>query len=400
MRKVMFVGLLSVVLALMAATAFASPRSESAAPVKVMVIAPVGTPVQDFPDILAGAVAASRSVNKAHGIHGRPIQILFCNDNTDPNKAQACARDAVSENVVAVVAYTLFAAQAYPILTAAGIPIIGNIVTTDADTSTTNAFPLVPGSLLMNAALPVALKAHGKHRVAGVSLDVAASRAQLVVIERGVKAAGLEYVGGITIPNNTADNAPYIQKLKALGADSAILSLNAQGTIQLIRAGAQLGADILWAHQSQVINQSTVLQPLGSLSDGMLVATSISPPTFSDRGIKVFNSEMDAAAKAGVGATNDRRWTTVDAWLAIHAIQLVGNQIKGVVTKASLMARLGKTRGLKVENLITWSPGTPGPSEFPRLSNGRVIFTVAKGGKLQLDKSAKPINVFKALGLN
>src|SRR4051794_10278770 len=71
-------------------------------PVKLMVIAPVATPIQNVPDAEAGAQAAAAAINKAGGINGRAIQIEFCNTRSAVNAATQCARQAVSDQVVAV----------------------------------------------------------------------------------------------------------------------------------------------------------------------------------------------------------------------------------------------------------------------------------------------------------
>src|SRR3989442_2729504 len=67
----------------------AGAHRNAAAPVKIFVIAPVATPIQNYPDAQAGAEAAAQAINKAGGIRGRQIEIGFCNTQSAVNQAVA-----------------------------------------------------------------------------------------------------------------------------------------------------------------------------------------------------------------------------------------------------------------------------------------------------------------------
>src|SRR5438034_9826610 len=94
----------------------AAAARKAAAPVKIFVIAPVATPIQNYPDAQAGAEAAAQAINKAGGIKGRQIEIGFCNTQSNVNQAVACARQAVEASAVAVVGHVdTFSALSIPI---------------------------------------------------------------------------------------------------------------------------------------------------------------------------------------------------------------------------------------------------------------------------------------------
>src|SRR5208282_5677208 len=102
-----------------------SSSSASAAPIKVGVIVPENTQIYNVPDVVAAMRAAAYAENKAGGLNGRKVVVDFCNEEANPNQATACARQMISDGVVATD-YTLSVAQAGPqidaILQAAGIP--------------------------------------------------------------------------------------------------------------------------------------------------------------------------------------------------------------------------------------------------------------------------------------
>src|SRR5438034_11765619 len=83
----------------------AAAARKAAAPVKIFVLAPVATPIQNYPDAQAGAQAAAAAINKAGGIKGRQIEITFCNTQSQANVAVGCARQAVDDKATAVVGH-------------------------------------------------------------------------------------------------------------------------------------------------------------------------------------------------------------------------------------------------------------------------------------------------------
>ena len=88
-------GLVAILAALAAAVSATAGSGAASDPIKLIVIAPVQTPIQNYPDAFAGAQAAAAAINKKGGIKGRRIQILTCNTQSNANVAVACAREAV-----------------------------------------------------------------------------------------------------------------------------------------------------------------------------------------------------------------------------------------------------------------------------------------------------------------
>src|SRR5438128_12135544 len=76
-RRAGLVAVLAVGALIAVAAASAGPKAGT--PIKLMVIAPVATPIQNYPDAQAGAQAAAAAINKAGGIKGRQIELTFCN---------------------------------------------------------------------------------------------------------------------------------------------------------------------------------------------------------------------------------------------------------------------------------------------------------------------------------
>ncbi len=105
-----------------AASAAAKPTGD---PVKVMVIYEKSAGVAS-PEIPDGAIAAAKALNKKKGIGGRPVKVLTCDTNNDPNTAAECGRKAVDAGVVALVGVlTPHSASFMPLMEQNKIPSIG-----------------------------------------------------------------------------------------------------------------------------------------------------------------------------------------------------------------------------------------------------------------------------------
>ena len=92
------------VVAALAVVASAGAKRQ-ANPIVIEVIAPVATPIENYPDAQAGVDAAAAALNKKGGIKGQQIQVKFCNTQSNANAATACARQAVSDGATFVTGY-------------------------------------------------------------------------------------------------------------------------------------------------------------------------------------------------------------------------------------------------------------------------------------------------------
>ncbi|MBW6437283.1 ABC transporter substrate-binding protein [Actinoplanes hulinensis] len=97
-------------------------------PIRVGFLNPSGGPVPQ-PGADTGAQAALSYLNgEFGGIHGHPIELVSCDTDTTPERAQSCANTFVEKKVVAVMdGYNLSSSAALPALTAAQIPLVGMI---------------------------------------------------------------------------------------------------------------------------------------------------------------------------------------------------------------------------------------------------------------------------------
>src|SRR5690348_5360771 len=156
-RNLGAVAVLLLVAALAVVTGASATRQ--ADPIVVEVIAPVATPIENYPDAQAGVEAAAAALNKKGGIKGQQITVKFCNTQSNANAATACGRQAVSDGATFVTGYLgTQSALIIPILQHANIPIIGSRSGGNPiDWTNPDNFPIAGGSASNYQALPFAI---------------------------------------------------------------------------------------------------------------------------------------------------------------------------------------------------------------------------------------------------
>jgi ABC-type branched-subunit amino acid transport system substrate-binding protein len=349
-------------------------------PFKIMAQAAVGSPIQDYPQVFAGAKAAANAINEDGGINGHPVEIITCNDNADANGSEACARQAVAEKVAGVVGYNVGGGVSLPILEQAGIPAITQN-SNEADYTMPNAWPITGGSFTADAGLGQVAKNAGIEKLALVLTDVAAALPGERWVSSGAKGAGVEFVGTVKIPIDATDFSPYIQKLKDTGADGYIFLTAASQRVPIVKTSKQLGFDAKAISWFGNLNDAT-LEQLGSDAEGILAAGPL-PPLGSDSELtKAFTEQMDAAEDADVDAADRRDAQAEETWLSVHAMAKVAETIDGDVTGESLQKAFETVENVELFDTITWTPSTPGPDPWLKISNGIVYPGIVKDGKI------------------
>ena len=157
-------------------SAATSHKSAHGSTVNLMAIGPINAPGFSLPSIPVGAQVAINQINKAGGLNGHPLKLITCNDENNPNTATACAREAITDKVAAVVGgLSIFDTKIIPYLKQAGIPWIGP-ATPDAYTSK-NLFLMGDEGLPANVAIGEAAAKQGCKKVAIVLSAEGTSRA-------------------------------------------------------------------------------------------------------------------------------------------------------------------------------------------------------------------------------
>ena len=178
--------------------------------IKVGFLDASGGPVPQ-PGTGTGAEAALAYINgELGGIGGHPLEVVTCETDTTPEKAQSCANTFVEQEVVAVMdGYNLASSATLPTLTAAKIPLVG-VIPFDSVTGSkaeNRVYFAAPQASFLVGALQ-AFKTAGKSSITLALVDTPSSHQTIdTLLPALAKALGIDARGiyfSATNPNFTA----------------------------------------------------------------------------------------------------------------------------------------------------------------------------------------------------
>ncbi|MCU1481268.1 MAG: hypothetical protein JWQ19_2054 [Subtercola sp.] len=352
-------------------------------PIKLMSITTVDSPAQQTPEIWQGAQAAGLAVTNDCEL-GRPVQILTCDDKLDPNAGEACAREAVSEKVLAVVGGTSTLGDSiWPILTPAGIPWVGNTASSSLDNTSDLSFPLQNTLTILTAAAQGAKSLGGKKAVV-VSLNVPALGGVIDGLKSSITNMGMDFADPVLMPPTATDLNQYAARAIASGADTIIPLVSAALMAPLVTALTEQGVDFTQTHfvgASTVLSSPKLLQTLGDKANGIYAAGFVWPATDTkNTGIAQYLSEMGAAGFGKATNTN----SSIASWSSVH---IIADLLKGQtdVSPANLVKLLNSSGEIQRPELApTDFSKSPFPASSPfsklRAFTDDIVLTEVKNG--------------------
>jgi len=382
-----------------AGTGAATGASATGTPIKVSVIGLVNTPVVSWPGIFAGAKAAALAINQSGGIglDHHPVEVVTCDYELDANKANVCARDAVSAGVVADIGSAdIFTPATTPIFRSAGIPRLPTPLN-PADSTMLGEYPLVSGGNGLLLGTGPVLADLGIHKVAWVepSPNVPTN---VELFKKGLSGAGVSLVGRVPLPGGVSDYAPYAKQVQDLvdqGAEAVVSNVSLP-FFQLVKTFKQLGGDTKWVQLSQV--DGAQIKAAGSVAEGMFSIGYLPPASADIPAVQRWVKEMAAVGKTGEKGASQLNAEGFNAWLGVYALKQLLADTKGPITGKTVDGLIQNGRHIDVQGFIDWSPAEKGPAGFTQLTNGDVWLKKVVDGEEVLAKR-DPVDVFKSLGL-
>jgi ABC-type branched-subunit amino acid transport system substrate-binding protein len=349
------------------ATGSSSAPKFTGSPIKIGTITTVGT-AADLSDYLAASKGAVRAINARGGINGHEVVLDYCNEALDPNKGRACARQMVSDHVMATVANASITAEAdvNKILADAGIANVGAISYSGASGTDPNSYLIFGTSDYSNVAMAASAVSQGYKRVAQLVVDLPAAANYIPLISKVVAASGGTYAGSAKVPQTAADLSTQAAALNNLKPDVVILNTSPAASLQIMRGMSALGYKGKFISKGSQFFQSD-LTALGPIANQLLF---VSPfPAVSDtsvKGIAEFRADMAAEKAAGDSSapTQDElvRNSAIDSWLAVIAVERIADQAKAT-DAASFKKAINAATNVGLDGVIApWTPNKAAPA--------------------------------------
>jgi ABC-type branched-subunit amino acid transport system substrate-binding protein len=355
-----------------------------------MVMGPFTNPSFSTPSLATDAQAAVDALNAKGGLHGHQVNLIKCDSQNDPNLEAACARQAVSDHVVAMVGTFAVSnpVEVATILSKAGIPSISPLAAAPNEYTDPEYFIVGFQAVVDHAAVGVALVKDGCKSIVEVPIDVAPGIASANHGAAGVEAAGGNYIGSVDVPATSTDLGPSVEQVTAKHADCAQIVTPTTLGAAWFGAVHDSGATFRTAAQAGELAPATIAQ-IGSAANGTIEANQFPPiaANSSDAQMRRYVAEMKEYEP---GVAPDP--TGLDAWLAVQILNGATSHVS-TFTAASVLAALRQTHGLNVGlgmpplNLNKPNPVAAYSSDY----NTTYQNLVAKNGKLV--ESGPPVNL-------
>ncbi len=355
-------------------------------PIRIMVLtAGVGSAVNPVPDLWDIADGYAKYLNEtAKGIKGAPLQIDKCDEHADPNRAEQCAREAVSNGDVAVVGgISLQGARIFPILEAAGIPWVAP---TPQDTSfyqSPMSFPVQGGGPMVVLGAAHLAGTYKKCPKVGV-LGLGIPQIEFVVsdfIRPGLLSVGKDVATVTKIPVGSTDLQPYHAQVSQQ-ADCIVTYFPEAIMLQLMPAMKQVNSKLKVFASISALTPKVISQNPG-FGDGFIgtgVFPALSSPLWNTYKT-VVQKYAPNAADIPLGNISEQ-----NQWVSMVVFTRLANSVNGTVTAAKLIKVLNTTKNMKTGGLtprIDFTTPFTGVPGYPRLFSRSVAYQVLKNGSMQ-----------------
>jgi ABC-type branched-subunit amino acid transport system substrate-binding protein len=401
-RAVASLAVVAVGIGLAACSSSASKSTASGGqPIRIGLIAPTNTPTLNIPAVPSSVRAAIRAINASGGVKGHKLQLVYCNDKSDPNAAVQCAQQMVSSKVAAMVGdFSLFSTAILPILKKAGIPEIGATALAPQQYSFANSFLLDSGSFGPVMAAPVLAKDLGIKSMGIAYVNVPSGTVELAQSVATAKQAGVTVPAKIPVEVTETNFDPIITSLKNSGAQAALTILTEAQTVAFLKSYQALGAKFQVITLTEAITSQEIEALKGSAGTmaGALLLGTLPPfsATSQFKQLVQYRTDMAAEAKTGDATAKPAAWQPqgLAAWLGMYAVADVMNKSSAkTVTAATITSALNATKNLDLGLIPPWTPSKSVNAKLPRISNGAVFVVKVVNGVSVLDRP-KPIDVF------
>ncbi|MBU1801093.1 ABC transporter substrate-binding protein [Nocardioides sp.] len=338
--------------------------------IKIMNIGPTGTPATNFAtDTVAQAYIDQ--LNAEGGINGVDVEMVYCNEKYDPNEATACAREAVQEDVVALVGgFAGFEEEVLKVIEPAGIPWIGAPSSTPTALTSELSFPVWAGALGYVYLGGVA--AQTCESPTPVILDTAAAAGVLAFGESALAAAGKSFADPVKVAQTTVDFTPIAQALD--GADCAFTALPTSMYAPLVAAMDQLGVSSRILAPAATFDNA-VVDSFGEQLEGSVISGNF--PTLDD--------PAWADAVAAVPSDLDFSGEVLQlTWVAMKVFSEVVATIDGEVTAESVAEAMSAASAVDTGGItppIDFTTPLPVPP-LARTFNTTAVPKTVSGGEL------------------
>jgi ABC-type branched-subunit amino acid transport system substrate-binding protein len=303
-----------------------SASGSDSSPIKIMVFGQITGQAFAVPEIVTGAQAAVNMINAQGGVNGRKLQLITCDNQGNVNQDVACAREAASDGVAAVVGtLTLTQQQSIPVVTAADIPVVAGSDTGPVYRQDPDSFPVLTSPpIYAGQAAALLAKRVCKHPA---FLEITTSDAAAGGVSFGRYMAqhdpSASKVKVVSVPTGATDISAQMAQVLSGGADCLGTALDPTTQLESITAVGKSGQNVLISANAPSLPASS-LKTVGPVANDIVVSS----PFY----LNPADSPQTAEYIANVTKTNPKTPIDTLAESAYDGVLIVALAAKGLST--------------------------------------------------------------------
>jgi branched-chain amino acid transport system substrate-binding protein len=340
------------------------------------------------PELKAGLDAAVASVNASGGINGHPLKLDFCDSAYNPNRELSCARQLISDHVVAAVHPSIFADSSgaeFKLYKQANIPVFGGYGVNPVELTDSNSYPLSSGLVGWVYGAAKAAKDAGATKISVVGDTNPPSQYFVTLAQSALKTLGYTKVRSITGDDKADPTYDTVAARATANGTNGILigtgPVDFPVAVKAILATGYKGKISVIAPTLE----PPILKTLGTSTEGFLVSSQMAFVTdTSNPGIQKFLADMQKYQPSGtIDDLSLAAWTAVQLFAKVMATSTATTYDNTAFDAA--LANLSTPIDTGV--LAPWSvKGATSPlSSFPRVLNPSAQAGVVQNGKIVPD---------------
>jgi branched-chain amino acid transport system substrate-binding protein len=349
-------------------------------PIKIMTVTTLNAPGPTYENIANTANLYADYINDRGGIAGRPLEVTVCDEMFDPAVAATCARQAVEEQMVAVVgSFTFFAESIVPVIAESNITWFGACCPiTPSELTSAHSFPIGNQPMYAVGAVKRAVD-DGCENINAVVID----GAQIFIppMENAMSALGRSFGTTVILPPTAQDYSAEVAQATS-GADCIVAVISETPFITWNTAWGQSGTD---ARQYGPQGNLNEVSAAGNeeATDGDVIAGMY--PDISTEPWAEYRAALDEYG-LDTSALDYNSLGGMGTWAAYVGFTQIAETIDGEITADSFYAAADSTSSLDLNGMVPvldftqeWSDGLEG---YQRLFNRNVIFSVLDNGRV------------------
>jgi ABC-type branched-subunit amino acid transport system substrate-binding protein len=340
--------------------------------------------------------AAFRAINAQGGINGRPLQLVWCNGQHDPNAELACANQMVSKHVVAMLGTEVANPSVIGEFNNLNIADIDTEAYVPAEFTNPDSYLLTGGASYQVAGVVSEAAAEGTKKlffVGATGEDLYVSIVKQVAAKKGI-----QMVGQSLLAVGTANFDPTASQVGSSGADSVIIEEAPQQLIAIANAIEAQGLHPRFLTNGDIPHPSDLQSISNGAGNNFLIGGDTPPPTATQiPAIAQFHTELDAEHASGDkdAVITNMRMSAVRVWLDAHIFANVAKTLP-TVTAASVRNAYKTATNLDGMGMVpAWTPSKQGCyTGYPRVSNPYIWYLKVQNNQFVLaNPNEQPVNM-------